>query len=111
MSITRASADITLAIAYVRADGGVFGRLDRLRFGHSSAPQPPVISGIAPGANGSLVITFHGQPQLAHRVWASTNLQHWTPLGSADQSVPGTFSYADAGAATNAWRFYRVSTP
>lgn len=111
MSLTRATADIALAIAYVPPDGGVFGRLDRLRFGASATPPAPTISGIAPGANGSMVITFSGQAQLAYRVWASTNLQDWAVLGAASQSPPGLFSYSDPGATTNAWRFYRVSTP
>jgi hypothetical protein len=111
MSIARAGADIARAIAYVPPDAGVFGRLDRLRIGFGVPPQPPVISGIAPGANGGMVLTFQGQPQFVYRVWASTNLQRWTVLGTATPGLPGTFFFADAGATTNAWRFYRVSLP
>ncbi len=111
MTITRVTADIALAIAYVPPDGGVFGRLDRLRFGQAVLPPAPIISGIVPGPNGSMVITFNGQASLSYRVWASTNLVHWSVLGAPSQAPPGVFSYQDTGARSNAGRFYRVSTP
>jgi hypothetical protein len=111
MTITRATADIAMAIAYVPPDAGLFGRLDRLRFGQTVLPPAPIISGIVPGPNGSMVITFNGQASLSYRVWASTNLMHWSVLGAPSQAPPGVFSYQDTGARSNAWRFYRVSTP
>jgi hypothetical protein len=110
MTITRPSADITLAIAYVPPDGGVFGRLDRLRFGQALPPAPS-ISGIAPGPNGSMVLSFNGQFDSSYRVWASTNLLDWSVLGTASQAPPGAFSYEDTGASGHPLRFYRVSSP
>lgn len=111
LTITRTTADIALAIAYVPPAAGVFGRLDRLRFGVVAPPPAPFITDIAPGANGSMVLTITGQVSLSHRVWATTNLLNWSVLGAASESSPGVFTYEDSGAPGYARRFYRASTP
>ena len=106
MTLSREATDIAWAVAYVPPNLGVFGRLDNLRFG--IVPRPVLQLGLV---NGIAVLTFTGSTNLTYRVWASTNLNHWSVLGSPTQVQPGQFVFADAGAIGNGLRFYRVSLP
>ena len=60
---------------------------------------------------GSFTFGFDGLPNATYRVWASTNLLLWDPLGSASQAVPGMFTYTDTSVTNRSRRFYRISSP
>jgi hypothetical protein len=61
-------------------------------------------------ANGFQVL-FSGASNSAYRVWASTDLVNWLPLGTASEIAPGVFRYLDPAAASFPQRFYRAGTP
>lgn len=106
MIISRDTADIAWAVAYVPKDLGVFGRLDNLRFG--VAPLPMLHLGVS---NGVGVLTFTGGSNLTYRVWASTDLRNWSVVGTPTQVEPGLFTWADVGVKGNPRKFFRVSLP
>ena len=106
MTISRETADIAWAVAYVPPGLGVFGRLDNLRFGTVARPRLQLSM-----ANSLAVLTFTGSTNLTSRVWASTNLSDWQVLGSPTEVEPGRYVFADVGAISNPRRFYRVSLP
>lgn len=45
------------------------------------------------------------------RVFASTNLVDWNPIGTATQSTPGWFQFADVTATNLPQRFYQLRSP
>jgi uncharacterized repeat protein (TIGR03803 family) len=65
--------------------------------------------------DGSVLLTGTGPANGSYRLWASTDLSlpaaSWTLLTSASFDSSGSFSHMDAGAATEAARFYQLSVP
>lgn len=75
-------------------------------------PPPAVnVSGAGIGADGTFSLSFAGFTNATYRVWASTNLTHWSVLGSARQTGPGLFHLSDAAATNWPQRFYRITAP
>lgn len=64
-------------------------------------------------ANGTFQFTFTNAPTVGFNVFASTNfiqpIANWTLLGTATQTAPGQFQFADTQATNYPQRFYRVS--
>ena len=79
---------------------------------NAKVPAPRIDLGrVTHGINGSFTLGFDGLPNATYRVWGSTNLLLWVPLGSASQAVPGMFSYTDTSVTNWSRRFYRISSP
>ncbi|HWQ92494.1 MAG TPA: hypothetical protein VN673_12550 [Clostridia bacterium] len=75
-------------------------------------PAPVIDPGIASlNAAGSFSLQFKALPDAGYRVWASTNLIHWTMLGAATSTSPGIFEFTDTAAKPLPRRFYRVTCP
>ncbi|MEK7780881.1 MAG: hypothetical protein AAB370_05210 [Verrucomicrobiota bacterium] len=76
-------------------------------------PAAPQLSGaktkLTPG--GDFELNFSGQGGATYRVWASTNLVHWSTLGFAMPTSNGWFQFKDFAASSNAYRFYRAGAP
>ncbi|PYM16378.1 MAG: hypothetical protein DME18_01640, partial [Verrucomicrobia bacterium] len=75
----------------------------------------PKFSSVARQPGGSLWLSGVGPANEAFRLWAGTDLSlpftSWTQIASSAFDSSGTFSYTDAGAASNHSRFYRISVP
>lgn len=65
--------------------------------------------------SGSALLTGAGPRNGSYRLWTSGDLSlpfaSWTLLTSASFDSNGNFSYTDASAATNTFRFYQLSVP
>jgi Bacterial Ig domain len=75
-----------------------------------SAPKgsgPNIIDVIA-GAAGAATIHCAGIPGVAYVLEASTDLVHWTTVGSATAGANGLFEFVDSQAANYTARFYRT---
>jgi alpha-tubulin suppressor-like RCC1 family protein len=70
----------------------------------------PVLGLLSASPNGSVSLGFAGLTNATYRIWASTNLTTWTPLGAATQATPGWFQFTN-NSAPLARRFHRVSCP
>jgi hypothetical protein len=80
--------------------------------GNSTVPAPRIDPGrVTNSLNGSFTLGFDGLPNATYRIWASTNLLLWAPLGSPSQAVPGMFTYTDTSVTNWSRRFYRISSP
>lgn len=55
--------------------------------------------------------TFSGSSNATYRIWASTNLVNWTPLGTATPTSNGWFQFFDLDSTGLAQRFYRAGAP
>lgn len=75
----------------------------------------PLLTSIAKGANGNIILNGSGIPGGPYRLLASSNvsapLAAWTSLTTDIFGEDGTFSFTDMGTATVQARFYRLSTP
>jgi alpha-tubulin suppressor-like RCC1 family protein len=56
-------------------------------------------------------VVFSGHSNATYRVWASTNLLDWEPLGSASAISNGWFKFMDFDAAAFPHRFYKAGAP
>jgi hypothetical protein len=76
-------------------------------------PIPAILTAQANvGPFGSFLLQFSGLTNLSYRVWASTNLTHWSVLlGTPSPVSPGVFQFYDSSAVNYPRRFYRVSCP
>jgi hypothetical protein len=88
---------------------------DELRFGLTwAAVTPPAsspqLSDIKILTNGSVQFSYPDNG-LSYTVFASTNLQTWTAIGTATQSSPARFQFTDSGATNFAHRFYQLRAP
>jgi hypothetical protein len=64
------------------------------------------------GFNGNEAdLNFSGYTNASYSVWTSTNLLNWFWAGTAVQSGPGQYQFADPGSTNSQDRFYRVSSP
>jgi hypothetical protein len=61
--------------------------------------------------NGAFTLRFDGSIGAAYRVWVSTNLSNWEPLGAAEPLGSGLFQFLDLNATNHGQRFYKVSAP
>ena len=65
-------------------------------------------SGFAsPGAGGGFALRFTGPADTTHRVWASTNLLDWNPLGVATAGGDGAYEFLDSEQ-SKVQRFYQI---
>jgi hypothetical protein len=75
----------------------------------------PVLLNPVRHPNGVFEFGFVGTPGVSFVVLAATNLasssSNWTILGSATETSPGQFQFADDQATPNTRRFYRVRSP
>jgi alpha-tubulin suppressor-like RCC1 family protein len=72
-------------------------------------PQPSLVaagSGIT--TNGAFLLSFTGASNVTYRVWVSTNLLNWEPLGLAQPISNGWFRFLDLNATNDPLRFYRA---
>ena len=76
-------------------------------------PSMPDIAAAASGwtTNGSFALTFSGTSNATYRVWGSTNLVNWEPLGTATSLQPGWFQFLDLTATNWPRRFYKAGAP
>lgn len=78
-------------------------------------PAAPRFSSEQPGVftNGGFQLQFTGSGPATYRIWASTNLVDWVPIGTAiylgQLSLP--YRYLDADATNWPIRFYRAGAP
>lgn len=75
-------------------------------------PRPSLMS--APSGittNGAFSLSCTGSSNAAYRVWVSTNLLDWEPLGLAQPLGNGGFQFLDSNAANDSRRFYRAGAP
>jgi hypothetical protein len=68
-------------------------------------------SGSGFSSAGDYQIHFSGYTNVAHRVWASTNLVDWTRLGWTTEPAPGQFTFTDTDVAKYRLRFYQLRLP
>jgi hypothetical protein len=59
-------------------------------------------------APGQILLTGRGPVGYGYDIQASQDLQNWTAIGSVTVDGTGTFRFADPGAATNSWAYYRL---
>ena len=72
-------------------------------------PRPSLMS--APSGittNGAFLLSFTGASNVTYRVWVSTNLLNWEPLGLAQPISNGWFRFLDLNATNDPLRFYRA---
>jgi alpha-tubulin suppressor-like RCC1 family protein len=76
-------------------------------------PPAPQLSVALSGWNsdGIFELNFSGGNGAVYRVWGSTNLTDWELLGTAAETSPGWYQFADPFAANWPWRFYRAGSP
>jgi hypothetical protein len=74
-----------------------------------ATPLLKILSGTL--ARDGFLLVGAGSPNTAYQVQASSVMPavHWEPLGTAVADSAGTLRFNDAGAATNALRFYRLA--
>ena len=81
----------------------------------SASAPPSQLDAQFSSPGGPLLITFTNLPGANFTVFASTNLAlplgSWTSLGAPTETSSGNYQFSDAGAQTNAARFYRVRSP
>lgn len=81
----------------------------------SASAPPSQLDAQFSSPGGPLLITFTNLPGANFTVFASTNLAlplgSWTSLGVPTETSSGHYQFSDAGAQTNAARFYRVRSP
>ena len=58
---------------------------------------------------GAFQLFFTGAINGTYEVWASSDLSHWSLLGTASSQAPGYFSYGDITATNEPLRFYRAA--
>jgi hypothetical protein len=74
----------------------------------------PCSGNIAPGlsngqlSSGTFSFNISGQPNASWNVYSSTDLKNWTQIGGVTLSASGTGIFADGGAGSTAYRFYRL---
>jgi hypothetical protein len=77
--------------------------------------NPPLLGSPVLMTNGVSAFSFTNNPYVEFRVLASTNVtlpfEQWTELGTTTESVPGQYSFSDAGASNYPQRFYSVVSP
>jgi hypothetical protein len=75
----------------------------------------PLVTNIVSGANGSVILSFVGLPNVTTRIWATTNLAlpaSWRLISTnTTTSASGTWQFTDTSATNYPARFYRFSTP
>ncbi len=76
--------------------------------GNTSAPR---INGFKTLANSGHQLSFDGQIGFGYTVWASTNLIHWTVLGTPNDGSPANFHFSDNQSTNLPYRYYRLSQP
>ncbi|MCF7730961.1 MAG: CotH kinase family protein [Akkermansiaceae bacterium] len=70
-----------------------------------------MISSIAKGGDGSIVGSFQGKAGRTYRVFTSSDLTTWTPLGATiAPAASGIQTFTDATPGSGA-RFYKIATP
>lgn len=84
-------------------------RFYRLSTGCES-PLPSLSAGSSV-TSGGFDLRFAGGPYWTYRVWSSTNLINWEPLGMAEEFQPGQFRYLDADSTNWPQRFYKAGSP
>jgi len=98
-------ADAGLYSVVVSNDGGAVASTNALL--QVTPPQPGVFTAVEMQASGAVRLAMAGSPGATYQLQASTNLTHWLLL--ATLALPGGLAeFTDAGAATNALRFYRT---
>jgi hypothetical protein len=70
-----------------------------------------VPGGLNPALGGAFTLTWEGVASASYSVWDSSNLVHWTQLGTATEPTPGRFSFSDTDAPKSSRRFYQVRSP
>jgi hypothetical protein len=68
------------------------------------------LGGVSKLANGFSHLKFNAPAGFSYRVQASSDMAHWTALGSSVATSSGTQEYNEVST-TNTARFYRVSNP
>jgi hypothetical protein len=66
------------------------------------------IIGVTVASGGAATIRFAGIPGFPYQVEASTDLVHWTSVGSSNAGANGLFEFVDSQAANYTVRFYRT---
>jgi alpha-tubulin suppressor-like RCC1 family protein len=72
---------------------------------------PPQLQSNSALTGGGFDLRFSGGAYWTYRVWASTNLLYWEPIGTAVESQPGSFRFTDTVATNSPQRFYKAGTP
>lgn len=73
-------------------------------------PQPQLIAWEL-AAGGAFQLHFTGGTNSRYRVWASTDLVDWQPVGAAEEITPGAFRFVDSTTPQWSRRFYRAGAP
>jgi len=73
--------------------------------------QPARFLSVAYGGIGAVQMSLVGSPQEFYQVWASTNFQTWTLIGSATADASGAFTVTDLSQPKPTQRFYRAVSP
>ena len=83
-----------------------------LQFVDNDAPNwPQRFYRISQTSDRAFNLAFSGLAVATYRVWASTNLTDWEPLGTASVSSNGWFNFMDFDAAQFPRRFYKAGAP
>jgi alpha-tubulin suppressor-like RCC1 family protein len=95
---------------FLDVDGTAYPqRFYRLSTG-CETPLPNLNAGSSLTSSG-FDLRFAGGPYWTYRVWSSTNLVNWEPLGTAEEFQPGQFRYLDADSTNRPQRFYKAGSP
>ncbi len=100
------------AFSYLASDGEADSAPATITVHVVLPPQPSLVaaaSGIT--TNGAFSLSFTGASNATYRVWGSTNLLNWKPLGLAQPISNGWFRFLDLNATNDSWRFYRAGAP
>lgn len=63
---------------------------------------------VSPLGDGQMLLTARGPIGYRYDVQTSPDCHNWAVAGSASMDANGTFQFTDAGAVTNALRYYRL---
>lgn len=74
-------------------------------------PPAPQLSNWQLTSNRVFELYFTGGTNGSYRVWASTNLQTWEPLGLPEETMAGSFRFLDFSTTNWPCRFYRAGAP
>jgi hypothetical protein len=74
-------------------------------------PARPTLTAQRPGTNGLFSFTISSIANTTFGIQASTDLLHWTPIGTATTATNGVATFQDTNSSSLQGRFYRVHWP
>jgi len=98
--------------SYIANDGLLDSSVANVRINITLPPAPQFLSGGALWTTGTgFQLKFSGPSNAAYRIWGSSNLIDWIPLGSATPAGNGLFQFQDPASFNLPRRFYKAGAP